>query len=50
MSGRLVPPCYTVTATAASGSSQAGDTGCTTLTVVVTNGNAAYSPTACWSR
>ena len=41
---------YTVTATAAGGTSQAGDSGCTTLTVAVTNGNPGYSPAACWSR
>jgi type IV pilus assembly protein PilE len=41
---------YTLTATAASGKSQTGDTGCTTLVMTVTNGNAAYTPAACWSR
>lgn len=41
---------YTLTATAITGSSQAGDTGCTTLTVAVTNGTAANGPTGCWSK
>jgi type IV pilus assembly protein PilE len=43
---------YVATATAVSGTSQASDTGCTTLTVNVTNGNAT-NPTAeanCWSK
>lgn len=30
--------------------SQASDTGCSTLTVTVTGGNAAYSQPSCWSR
>lgn len=41
---------YTLTTTAATGKSQTGDTGCATLVMTVTNGNAAYTPTACWSR
>ena len=41
---------YTLTLTAASGSSQASDIGCTALTVVVTNGSPVYSPASCWSR
>lgn len=41
---------YTVTATAAGGRSQAGDTGCTTLTVIVRNGSGVHAPSACWSR
>jgi type IV pilus assembly protein PilE len=41
---------YTLTATAITGSSQAGDTGCTTLTVAVTNGTAANGPAGCWSK
>jgi type IV pilus assembly protein PilE len=41
---------YTVTATAAGGRSQAGDTGCTTLTVTVRNGSGVHAPSACWSR
>ena len=41
---------YTLTAAAVSGTSQAGDTGCTSLVVTVTNGSAANTPTACWSK
>jgi type IV pilus assembly protein PilE len=41
---------YTVTATAVSGSSQASDTGCTTLSVVVANGAGTNSQPNCWSR
>jgi type IV pilus assembly protein PilE len=41
---------YTLTAAAASGSPQAGDTGCTSLTIAVVNGNPSYAPVACWSR
>ena len=41
---------YTLTATAITGSSQTGDTGCTTLTVTVSNGSATNTPTACWSK
>ena len=41
---------YTLTATGVSGSSQASDTGCTTLTVAVSNGTATNTPTACWSK
>jgi type IV pilus assembly protein PilE len=41
---------YTVTATAAGGRSQVGDTGCTTLTVTVRNGSGVHAPSACWSR
>ena len=41
---------YTLTLTAASGTSQASDTGCTALTVVVTNGSPVYGPAACWSK
>jgi type IV pilus assembly protein PilE len=41
---------YTVTATAVSGNSQASDTGCSTLAVVVTNGTGANSQPSCWSR
>ena len=41
---------YTLTLTAASGSSQASDTGCTALTVVVTNGSPVYNPPGCWSK
>ena len=41
---------YTLTLTGASGSSQASDSGCSTLTVTVSNGSPSLSPTACWSR
>jgi len=41
---------YTATATAVSGTSQASDTGCTVLTVAVSNGTATNTPVACWSK
>lgn len=41
---------YVATATAVSGTSQASDTNCTTLTVTVANGSAVNTPTACWSK
>lgn len=45
---------YTASATGVTGTSQASDavgaTSCRTLTITVTNGNAVYTPTACWSR
>ena len=41
---------YTLTATSVSGSSQASDTGCTTLTVAVSNGTAINTPAACWRK
>lgn len=41
---------YSATATTVAGKSQAGDTGCTTLTVAISNGTATNSPTACWSQ
>lgn len=41
---------YTVVATAVAGKSQANDTGCSTLTVVVSNGAATYNEPACWSK
>lgn len=41
---------YVTTATAVSGTSQAGDTGCSTLTITVTNGNSENTPTSCWSK
>ena len=41
---------YTLTATGVSGTSQASDTGCATLTVAVSNGTATNTPTACWSK
>ena len=41
---------YTLTATAIAGSSQARDTGCTTLVMAVVAGVATQTPPACWSR
>jgi type IV pilus assembly protein PilE len=41
---------YRLTATAVTGRAQASDTGCTTLTVTVTNGVPAYAPATCWGR
>ena len=41
---------YVATATAVSGKSQTGDTGCTALTATVTNGSAVNAPTSCWSQ
>lgn len=41
---------YTVTANAVAGSSQASDTGCTAITVVVAGGVATNSQPACWSN
>lgn len=41
---------YILTATGVSGKSQYSDTGCSTLTVTVTNGTATTTPTACWSK
>ena len=41
---------YTLTATAAPGKSQTGDTGCTALVVTVTRGNGVNTPAACWSK
>lgn len=41
---------YTVSATAVAGTTQANDTGCTTLDVTVVNGNGAYAQPNCWSK
>lgn len=43
---------YTATATAVSGTSQGSDTGCTTITLTVSNGGntASNAPAACWSK
>jgi len=41
---------YTLTASAVSGSSQANDTGCATLTVTFSAGNTTRAPAACWSN
>lgn len=44
------PSGYTLTATAAPGSSQAGDGTCATLTITVRHGHGVLAPQACWSR
>jgi type IV pilus assembly protein PilE len=51
-SGTVTSTGYTLTATAAAGKRQTGDTGCTTLTLVVSNGNGAppAANASCWSR
>jgi type IV pilus assembly protein PilE len=41
---------YVLTLSAVAGSAQAGDTGCTALTVTVSNGSPSYAPSTCWSR
>lgn len=41
---------YTLGIQAASGSAQAADSGCTSLTVTVTLGNPVFAPQSCWSR
>jgi type IV pilus assembly protein PilE len=45
---------YTVTATVAEGSPQAGDSACSTMSIRMLGGNAIYTPTAsnggCWPR
>ncbi|WP_157991456.1 type IV pilin protein [Caldimonas tepidiphila] len=41
---------YTVTATAASGTSQAADSGCTVMAVVVNNGTPTPSQPNCWRQ
>ena len=41
---------YTVTATAANGTPQASDTGCTALVVTVVNGSGTNTPANCWSK
>ena len=46
----VAPGGYTLTATAVPGTSQAADTGCTVLTVVVANGLGTNTPSACWSN
>lgn len=48
--GCTTSSCYTATATAVSGKSQANDTGCTTLTSSVKGGNLTNGPAACWSK
>ncbi|MBA3597808.1 MAG: prepilin-type N-terminal cleavage/methylation domain-containing protein [Methylibium sp.] len=41
---------YTLTATAAAGKGQSGDTGCTVLTIAVAAGVGTHTPVECWSR
>lgn len=41
---------YTLTLAAVTGTTQADDTGCTSMTLTVSNGSPAYAPAACWSR
>lgn len=41
---------YTITATAVSGSSQASDSGCTTLTLQQSGASLTTTPSACWSK
>jgi type IV pilus assembly protein PilE len=41
---------YTVTATAVSGTSQASDSGCTTLTLQQSGATLTTTPSACWSK
>lgn len=50
ITGTPTATAYTVTATAVTGKSQASDTGCTILTVAVSNGNATKTPPDCWSQ
>ena len=48
--GCTTSSCYTTTAVAVSGKSQANDTPCTTLTSSIKGGNLTNGPTACWSK
>ncbi|MEM4724520.1 MAG: type IV pilin protein [Candidatus Hadarchaeum sp.] len=41
---------YTATATAVTGSSQASDTGCTSIVLTMSNGNTTTTPAACWKK
>lgn len=41
---------YTVTVSANSGTSQAADSGCTTMTLTVAAATQTYAPAGCWSR
>ena len=41
---------YSVTASAASGTSQSSDTACITLTATIAGGTATYAPAGCWSK
>lgn len=49
-SGTATGTGYTATVTAVTGSRQASDSGCTTITLTVVNGTATPSPANCWSR
>jgi len=49
-SGAAAVHSYTVTATAVSGKSQAADSGCTVLSLIVSAGTPSYTPAACWKR
>ena len=52
LSGASAPTAtrYYITATAVSGKTQTGDTGCATLTATVENGTPTYTPSSCWSN
>jgi type IV pilus assembly protein PilE len=50
ITGTPTATAYTATATAISGKSQASDTGCTVLTVSLTNGTTSNTPATCWSN
>jgi type IV pilus assembly protein PilE len=41
---------YTLTLAPVAGKGQSSDTGCTSMSVAVTNGQPTYSPPDCWSR
>lgn len=41
---------YTVTVNANSGTSQAGDSACTSMTITVVAATLTYAPSGCWSR
>lgn len=51
-SGASAPTCstYTASAVAVSGKSQASDTGCSTMSITVTNGSATNDQASCWSQ
>lgn len=49
-SGCTTATCYIIDATAVTGKSQSNDTGCTVLTITVTNGSGDKSPAACWKK
>jgi type IV pilus assembly protein PilE len=41
---------YTVTATPVTGKSQASDSGCTSITLVIATGSITQNPVKCWNR